>query len=61
MLPAIDYALQKLGLTYKKRLGVPPSKTGPTSRGRAGAGGGGRPAWIPHGSSSLMKRGRKRT
>jgi len=60
-LPAIHYALQKLGLTYKKRLCVPPSKTGPTSRRRAGTGGGGRPASIPRGSSSSMKRGQKQT
>jgi transposase len=37
-LPAIHYALQKIGLTYKKRHSGPASKTGRTSAGRAGAG-----------------------
>jgi transposase len=43
-LPAIHYVLKKLGLTYKKRRSEPASKTVRTSRGRAGRGGGGRPA-----------------
>ena len=43
-LPAIHYALEKMGLTYKKRHSAPASKTARTSRGRAGRGGGGRPA-----------------
>jgi transposase len=43
-LPAIHYALQKLGLTYKKRRSGPVSKTGRTSCGRAGFGVGARPA-----------------
>ena len=34
-LPAIHYALAKLGLTYKKRRSAPASKIAPTSRGRA--------------------------
>ena len=38
-LPAIHYALQKIGLTYKKRHSGPANKAGPTSRGRAGYGG----------------------
>ena len=42
ILPAIHYALAKLGLTYKKRLSAPASRTAPTSPGRGGAGGGGR-------------------
>ena len=37
-LPAIHYALQKLGLTYKKRRSAPASKTAPTSRRHAGRG-----------------------
>lgn len=37
-LPAIHYALQKMGLTYKKRHSEPANKTGRTSRGRAGFG-----------------------
>jgi transposase len=43
-LPAIHYALQKIGLTYKKRHSGPANKTVRTSRGRDGSGGGGRPA-----------------
>ena len=43
-LPAVHYALQKIGLTYKKRRSGPVSRTGRTSHGRAGSGGGARPA-----------------
>jgi len=39
-LPAIHYALAKMGLTYKKRHFAPASKIAPTSPGRAGRGGG---------------------
>ena len=46
-LPAIHYALEKIGLTYKKRHSGPASKTVPTSRGRAVHGGGGKRAGIP--------------
>ena len=46
-LPAIHYALEKMGLTYKKRRFEPASKTAPTSRGRAGRGGGAKSALIP--------------
>ena len=42
-LPAIHYALQRLGLTYKKRHSMLVSKTGRTSPGR-GAGGSGNKA-----------------
>jgi len=45
-LPAIHYALEKMGLTYKKRLSGPANKTGRTSRGRAGSGAGGKSASI---------------
>ena len=45
-LPAIHYALEKMGLTYKKRRSEPASKTAPTSRGRAGRGGGAKSALI---------------
>jgi transposase len=38
-LPAIHYALQKIGLTYKKRRSEPVNKAALTSRGRAGSGG----------------------
>ena len=48
-LPAIHYALEKMGLTYKKRHSAPANRTGPTSRGRVGLGGGGRPALTRHG------------
>jgi transposase len=48
-LPAIHYALAKMGLTYKKRRSGPASKTVPTSRGPAGRGGGARVASIPPG------------
>ena len=41
-LPAIHYALESLGLTYKKRHSGRVNKTVPTSRGRAGSFGGGR-------------------
>lgn len=37
-LQAIFYALEKMGLTYKKRRSVPASRTGRTSPGRAGSG-----------------------
>lgn len=46
-LPAIHYALQKIGLTYKKRRSGPANKTVRTSRGRAEPGGGGRRVGIP--------------
>ncbi|MGH8095300.1 MAG: hypothetical protein ACREIF_17850 [Chthoniobacterales bacterium] len=39
-LPAIHYALERMGLTYKKRHSVPANKIAPTSRERAGPGGG---------------------
>jgi transposase len=48
-LPAIHYALAKMGLTYKKRRYGPASKIVPTSRGRAGRGGGASSASIPPG------------
>ncbi len=46
-LPAIHYALKKLGLTYKKRHSGPVSKTVRTSRGRVGAGAGAKGASTP--------------
>jgi transposase len=46
-LPAIHYALEKMGLTYKKRRSGRASKTVPTSGGRAGRGGGASSASIP--------------
>lgn len=46
-LPAIHYALKKLGLTYKKRHSGPASKTGRTSRGRVARGGAAKRALTP--------------
>ena len=43
-LPAIHYALKKLGLTYKKRLSGPVSRSGRISRARAGSGAEGKAA-----------------
>jgi transposase len=43
-LPAIHYALKKMGLTYKKRHSGPASRTAPTSPGRAASGAAGRRA-----------------
>ena len=60
-LPAIHYALAAMGLTYKKRHSQPASRSGPTSRGHAADGGGGRQGSTPRGSSSSTNRGRKRT
>src|SRR5664279_3285515 len=42
-LPASHYAMEKLGLTYKKRRSAPASRTVGISPGRAGSGGAGRP------------------
>jgi len=42
-LPAIHYVLEKMGLTYKKRLSEPVSKTARISHVRAAPGGGGKP------------------
>jgi transposase len=48
-LPAIHYALKRMGLTYKKRRSAPASKTGPTSRGRGDSGAGGKVFGIRRG------------
>ena len=58
-LPAIHYVLVRLGLTYKKRHSGLGNKTGRTSGGPGGSGGGGRPASIPRGWSSSTSRARK--
>jgi transposase len=42
-LPAIHYALQRLGLTYKKRHSMPVSRAGRTSPGRGASGSASRP------------------
>ena len=48
-LPAIHYALEKMGLTYKKRLSGPANKTVQTLREPGGSGGGGKPALTRRG------------
>ena len=60
-LPTIHRALAAMGLTYKKRHCAPASRIGPTLRGRAASGGGGRRGSTPRGSSFSTNRGRKRT
>lgn len=60
-LPAIHYVLARLGLTYKKRRSGLVNKTGPTSNGRGGPGGGSRPDSTRRGWSSSMNRARKPT
>ena len=60
-LPAIHYALVKLGLTYKKRRCVPASKTVPTSPARGAPGDDGKRASTRRGWSSLMKAAPRRT
>ena len=60
-LPAIHYALEAMGLTYKKRHCAPANRIGPTSPKPAANGVGGRRASIPLGSSSSTNRGRKPT
>jgi transposase len=46
-LPAIHYALQKMGLTYKKRRSAPASKTARRSRGHGVRGVADKPASTP--------------
>jgi|SRR5580692_8435338 transposase len=60
-LPAIHYVLVDLGMTYKKRRCVQPSRTGRTSPGHAGAGSGSKAALTPRGLSSSTNRPPKRT
>src|SRR5260221_9552232 len=60
-LPAIHYALAKMGLTYKKRVCTPASKTGPISNARVRDGAVGKADWIRPGSSSSTSRRQKRT
>lgn len=47
-LPAIHYALQRIGLTYKKRHSAPANKAVRTSLGPAGSGGASRAVGIRH-------------
>lgn len=60
-LPTIHRALAAMGLTYKKRRCARLSKTARTSRGRDGAGVGGRAGSTPRGSSSSTNRGPRPT
>lgn len=60
-LQAIHVVLGKMGLTYKKRLSAPPSKTGRTSRGRGGAGAAAKAGSTQRGSSSSTNPARRRT
>jgi transposase len=48
-LPAIHYALQKIGLTYKKRRFGPANKADRTSRGLVGSGGASKAVGIRRG------------
>jgi transposase len=60
-LPAIHYALAKMGLTYKKRVCMPVSKIGRMSNARAKGGVVGRVDSIRPDSSSSTSRRQKRT
>ncbi len=60
-LPAIHYVLADMGLTYKKRLSRPASKTGRTSPKGASSGSVVREGLIPRGLSSSTSRQPKRT
>ena len=59
--PALHYALAAMGLTFKKRRSMPPSRTAPTSRRPAKTGGGSRAASSRTGSSSSTSRPPRRT
>ncbi len=58
---AIHWVLTRMGLTYKKRRSMRPSKTGPMSPRPATAGGGSREVSIRPGSSSSTSRRPRRT
>lgn len=58
---AISKALHQLGLSFKKRLSTPQSRTAPTSPSVASDGVSSSSVWTPRSSSSSMKRGRKPT
>lgn len=60
-LPAIHHALAAMGLTYKKRRSVLPSKTAPTSSRHARSGAGPKEASIPQSSSLSTKAAQKPT
>ena len=58
---AIHWALDKLGLTYKKRHSMPPSKTAPISRKPASAGSAAKADSTRRGSCSSTSRRPRRT
>ncbi len=58
---AIHWVLSRLGLTYKKRRSMRPSKTGPTSRRPGADGSGGKVRSTRRGSSSSTSRRPRRT
>lgn len=60
-LSAVAAALKKLGLSYKKRRSMPPSRTARTSPPAERSGSSGVRASTPSGSSSSMRRGRRPT
>jgi transposase len=60
-LPAIHYALEAMGLTYKKRHSELANKTAPTSRGRAKRGADDNSVGIRPDSSSSTNRARRPT
>ena len=53
---AVHWVLAKMGLTYKKRLSMRPSRTGPMSRRRGGAGSAAKADSIRRGWSSSTSR-----
>jgi len=60
-IPAVHYALATLGLTYKKRRSMQPSKAGPMWRPRGTSGGPGKGSSRPADSSSSTNRRPRRT
>ncbi len=60
-IPAIHQVLVKLGLTYKKRRSMRPSKTGPTSRKSDADGSGAKAGSTRRGLSSSTNRPPRRT
>ena len=60
-LQAIHYLLERMGLTYKKRLSMLASRVALTSPGPEKSGSGAKPASIPPGSSSSTRPRPKRT
>ena len=60
-LPAIHYVLADMGLTFKKRRSVRPSRIDRTSSGHGGSGDAAKAASTRPGSSSSTSRRRKQT